>query len=110
MFFVADVLVWSNERVMRWLELIGLGQYAENLRESGVHGAVIALDETFDANTLALTLQIPTNDTQVRQMLHREFASLVANNVERQTLNATSTGGAPLAGSSASTSAQVAAR
>lgn len=71
---------------MRYLESIGLGQYAENLRESGVHGAVIALDETFDANTLALTLQIPTNDTQVRQMLHRDFAALVSNNVERQQL------------------------
>lgn len=33
--------------------------------ESGVHGALIALDESFDANSFALTLQIPTQNTQV---------------------------------------------
>lgn len=33
--------------------------------ESGVHGALIALDESFDANAMALALQIPTQNTQV---------------------------------------------
>lgn len=41
-----DVLVWSNERVMRWLSQVGLREYAANIHlESGVHGALIALDE-----------------------------------------------------------------
>lgn len=39
---------------------------ASNLIESGVHGALIALDESFDCNSLALILQIPTQNVQVR--------------------------------------------
>jgi len=34
-----------------------------------VHGALIALDESFDANSFALTLQIPTQNTQVSAVL-----------------------------------------
>lgn len=82
-----DVLVWSNDRVIRWIHSIGLKvkqiiphfhqyhftkhiyivlqEYGNNLLESGVHGALIALDESFDANSLALALQIPTQNTQV---------------------------------------------
>lgn len=51
--------------MIRWILSIGLKEYANNLVESGVHGALIALDETFDANALALLLQIPTQNTQV---------------------------------------------
>jgi hypothetical protein len=40
------------------------------LLESGVHGALIALDESFDANSMALALQIPTQNTQVRSWDH----------------------------------------
>lgn len=40
-------------------------EYGNNLLESGVHGALIALDESFDANSMALALQIPTQNTQV---------------------------------------------
>lgn len=43
----------------RWVEEIGLGAYANQLKDSGVHGALIALDHTFDAQSLALSLQIP---------------------------------------------------
>lgn len=43
----------------RWVEEIGLGAYATQLKDSGVHGALIALDHTFDAQSLALSLQIP---------------------------------------------------
>lgn len=42
-------------------------EYGNNLLESGVHGALIALDESFDANAMALALQIPTQNTQVSQ-------------------------------------------
>ncbi len=41
-------------------------EYAISLQESGVHGALIALDETFDHNALALALQIPSQNSQVR--------------------------------------------
>lgn len=60
-----DVMVWSNERVMCWVQTIGLKEYADNLRESGVHGALLALDDTFDYTDLALLLQMPNQHTQV---------------------------------------------
>ncbi|KAI4586931.1 hypothetical protein MJG53_004718, partial [Ovis ammon polii x Ovis aries] len=58
------VLVWSNDRVIRWIQAIGLREYANNILESGVHGSLIALDENFDYSSLALLLQIPTQNTQ----------------------------------------------
>uniref|UniRef100_A0A8C2CH54 PTPRF interacting protein alpha 1 n=1 Tax=Cyprinus carpio TaxID=7962 RepID=A0A8C2CH54_CYPCA len=64
---VKDVLVWTNERVVSWVQAIGLKEYAGNLLESGVHGALLSLDESFDHNALALLLQIPTQCTQVRR-------------------------------------------
>jgi hypothetical protein len=81
---LADVLVWSCDRVSRWVESIGLAQYAENLKESGVHGALIAADDTFDAQSLALTLQIPTQDTQSRQTLEQAFGELLAVGTARR--------------------------
>ncbi|XP_055363278.1 liprin-alpha-1 isoform X4 [Betta splendens] len=79
-----DVLVWSNERVIVWVQAIGLKEYSANLYESGVHGALLALDETFDHNTLALLLQIPTQNTQARAALEREYNSLLAIGTERR--------------------------
>ncbi|KAE8594132.1 hypothetical protein XENTR_v10019452 [Xenopus tropicalis] len=79
-----DVMVWSNERVMCWVQAIGLKEYANNLQESGVHGALIALDDTFDFNDLALLLQIPTQNTQARQVLEKEFSSLISMGTERR--------------------------
>ena len=58
-------MVWSNERVIKWVQSVNLREYANNLIESGVHGALIALDESFDHNSLAMALQIPTPNTQV---------------------------------------------
>uniref|UniRef100_A0A8C2A5T1 PTPRF interacting protein alpha 1 n=1 Tax=Cyprinus carpio TaxID=7962 RepID=A0A8C2A5T1_CYPCA len=65
---VKDVLVWTNERVVSWVQAIGLKEYAGNLLESGVHGALLSLDESFDHNALALLLQIPTQCTQARTL------------------------------------------
>ncbi|XP_076234337.1 PTPRF interacting protein alpha isoform X4 [Calliopsis andreniformis] len=79
-----DVLVWTNDRVIRWVQSIGLKEYGNNLLESGVHGALIALDESFDANSFALTLQIPTQNTQARQLLEMEFANLLTVGTERR--------------------------
>ncbi|XP_013419473.1 liprin-alpha-1-like isoform X2 [Lingula anatina] len=79
-----DVLVWSNERVIRWVQSIGLKEHANNLLESGVHGSLIALDESFDHNSIALALQIPTQITQARQILDREFHNLLAIGTDRR--------------------------
>ena len=91
---IKDVLVWSNDRVMRWTVGIGLKvrqsdietlnlhcylaqDFASNLIESGVHGALVALDESFSWQSMALALQIPTQNTHARQILEREFNTLL---------------------------------
>ncbi|XP_055505187.1 liprin-alpha-1-like isoform X6 [Leucoraja erinacea] len=81
---IKDVMVWTNERVIRWVQSIGLKEYANNLLEIGVHGGLIALDELFDFNALALLLQIPTQNTQARQSLEREFNNLLAVGTDRR--------------------------
>ncbi|XP_076253068.1 PTPRF interacting protein alpha isoform X4 [Rhynchophorus ferrugineus] len=80
----SDVLVWSNDRLIRWVVMIGLKEYGNNLLESGVHGALIALDESFDANSMALALQIPTQNTQARQTLEVEYNNLLRAATERR--------------------------
>ncbi|XP_050535295.1 liprin-alpha-1 isoform X5 [Daktulosphaira vitifoliae] len=79
-----DILVWSNERVIKWISNIGLKEYTNNLTESGVHGAIIALDKNFDSNTFAMALQIPPQNTQARQILDAEFNKLLAISTERR--------------------------
>lgn len=72
-----DVLVWTNERVIKWVQAISLKEYANNLIESGVHGALIALDESFDHNSMALALQIPTQNPQVSRIHIRYYSSIL---------------------------------
>ncbi|XP_050312861.1 liprin-alpha-1 isoform X3 [Anthonomus grandis grandis] len=79
-----DVLVWSNDRLIRWVASIGLKEYGNHLLESGVHGALVALDESFDANSMALALQIPTQNTQVRQTLEVEYNNLIRGATDRR--------------------------
>lgn len=59
------MVVWTNERVIKWAQTVGLRDYANNLIESGVHGALLALDESFDWTSMALALQVPTSNEQV---------------------------------------------
>ncbi|XP_055942846.1 liprin-alpha-2-like isoform X1 [Argiope bruennichi] len=81
---IKDVLVWSNDRVIKWVDSLGLKEFSNNLIESGVHGAFIALDETFDHNAMALALQIPTTNTQARQLLEQEFNNLLLKGTDRR--------------------------
>ncbi|XP_068854933.1 liprin-alpha-3-like, partial [Aphelocoma coerulescens] len=78
------VVVWSNERVSAWVSSVGLREFAPNLGESGVHGALLALDDTFDWADLALLLQIPTQNTQARQLLEKEFSALISAGTDRR--------------------------
>ena len=73
------MLVWTNDQVIHWIQSIGLREYANNLVESGVHGALLALDENFDHNSLALVLQIPTQNTQVKSSFLGGFWRRVAS-------------------------------
>uniref|UniRef100_A0A671R895 Liprin-alpha-2-like n=1 Tax=Sinocyclocheilus anshuiensis TaxID=1608454 RepID=A0A671R895_9TELE len=81
---IRDVLVWSNERVIRWVQSIGLRDYANILLESGVHGALIALDHNFDYSSLALLLQIPNQNTQVPIHPQTHTLTLLCNLLLRQ--------------------------
>ncbi|VBB27317.1 unnamed protein product [Acanthocheilonema viteae] len=100
-----DVLVWSNDRVARWVEEIGLGAYATQLKDSGVHGALIALDHTFDAQSLALSLQIPPQDFSARQLLEHAFEQLVIAGDCRSSTTTFGTGGTDCRGSTTAVSA-----
>ncbi|KAI3419174.1 hypothetical protein GPALN_006927 [Globodera pallida] len=73
-----DLMVWSNERVIKWLEETGLGAFVINAIDSGVHGALMALDATFDVPALAHILQIPEGES-ARRTLEAEFQKLIAN-------------------------------
>ncbi|VVC27964.1 Hypothetical protein CINCED_3A021033 [Cinara cedri] len=79
-----DILVWSNERVIKWITSIGLKEYANNLIESGVHGAVIALDKNFESNTLAMVLRMSPQNAQALQVLDTEFNKLLTISTERR--------------------------
>ena len=68
MFLNLDVLVWSNARIIKWASKIGLEDYADYLRQSGVHGAMIALEESFDVETFAYYLQIPAVNEKVSRI------------------------------------------
>ena len=87
--------------MIKWVNLIGLKEYSSNLQESGVHGALIALDDTFDATQMALALQIPNQNVQVnayckiffyykivmfqaRQVLEDEFNGLLVKGTDRR--------------------------
>lgn len=72
-----DLLVWSNERVIKWVDSIGLKEFSPSLLESGVHGVLLALDETFDASQMALALQIPSVNSGARSILEAEFNELL---------------------------------
>jgi hypothetical protein len=76
-----DLMVWSNERVIRWCQSIGLKDYSINLEESGVHGGVFIFDENYNWSTLALALEIPIHDTMARQVLESEYNNLIVNNL-----------------------------
>jgi hypothetical protein len=71
------LLVWSNERVIKWVLSIGLREYAHNLENSGVHGGVLLFDEAYDWQAVALALEIPIQDAAARQTLEVEFNALL---------------------------------
>lgn len=81
-----DALVWTNDRVIKWLNKIGLKEFSNNLIESGVHGALIALDEEFDSMQMAICLKIPATNMQSRQVLDREFNDLLRKATDREPL------------------------
>ncbi|CAG9561880.1 unnamed protein product [Danaus chrysippus] len=73
----ADPLVWTNQRFMRWSHNIDLGEFAENLKDSGVHGGLVVLEPSFTGETMATALGIPPSKSIIRRHLVAEFDALV---------------------------------
>lgn len=72
-----DPLVWTNQRFIQWARSIDLGEYADNLRDSGVHGALVVLEPSFTADTMAQALGIPVSKNIIRRHLTTELENLV---------------------------------
>uniref|UniRef100_A0A3P9MC80 Kazrin, periplakin interacting protein n=1 Tax=Oryzias latipes TaxID=8090 RepID=A0A3P9MC80_ORYLA len=72
-----DPLVWTSHRVMKWIRDIDLKEFADNLQNSGVHGAVLILDPTFNTDAMATALGIPTSKHMVRRHLVEEMRTLI---------------------------------
>ncbi|XP_029911181.1 kazrin-A isoform X1 [Myripristis murdjan] len=72
-----DPLVWTSHRVIRWIRDIDLKEYADSLQNSGVHGAVMVLDPTFNTDTMATALGIPSSKHMIRRHLVEEMKTLI---------------------------------
>ncbi|CAH1775040.1 unnamed protein product, partial [Owenia fusiformis] len=72
-----DPIVWSNQRVVKWINSIDLQEYADNLLESGVHGAMLVLEPSLTADTLATALSIPPSKSYVRRHLMSEWNNVI---------------------------------
>uniref|UniRef100_H2LG70 Kazrin, periplakin interacting protein b n=1 Tax=Oryzias latipes TaxID=8090 RepID=H2LG70_ORYLA len=71
-----DPVVWTCHRVMKWIRDIDLKEFADNLQGKGVHGALIALDPSFDTDAMAKALGIPNNKHMLHRHLYEEMKSL----------------------------------
>ncbi|KAK0076862.1 hypothetical protein PV325_004756 [Microctonus aethiopoides] len=72
-----DPLVWTNQRFIRWAKNIDLAEYADNLKDSGVHGALVVLEPSFTGDTMATALGIPPAKHMIRRHLTAELEALV---------------------------------
>ncbi|CAM9114606.1 unnamed protein product, partial [Lampetra planeri] len=83
-FTPSEVVQWSNHRVMEWLRSVDLAEYAPNLRGSGVHGGLVMLEPRFNADTLAMLLNIPPQKTLLRRHLTTNFNGLVGPQAQQE--------------------------
>ncbi|XP_036390354.1 kazrin-A isoform X2 [Megalops cyprinoides] len=74
-----DPLVWTNHRVIKWVRDIDLKEFADSLQNSGVHGAVMVLDPSFNIDTMATALGIPSNKHMIRRHLCEEMKALISS-------------------------------
>ncbi|XP_026771453.1 kazrin-A isoform X4 [Pangasianodon hypophthalmus] len=74
----SDLLVWSCQRIIKWLRDIDLKEFAGSLQNSGIHGAVMVLDPSFNTDSMATALGISASKHMVRQHLSEEMKALLA--------------------------------
>lgn len=75
------VQLWTAHRVMEWLRLVDLAEYAPNLRGAGVHGALMMYEPKFNAELLADLLSIPPSKTLLRRHLATHFKELLGRDI-----------------------------
>lgn len=73
----ADPLVWTNQRFIKWARNIDLCEYSDNLKDSGVHGALVVLEPSFNGDTMATALGIPPAKNIIRRHLAAELEALI---------------------------------
>ncbi|XP_037051873.1 liprin-beta-1 isoform X7 [Bradysia coprophila] len=76
-----QVQLWTAHRVMEWLRLVDLAEYAPNLRGAGVHGALMMYEPRFTSELLADLLSIPPSKTLLRRHLGTHFKELLGRDV-----------------------------
>ncbi|XP_011500891.1 PREDICTED: liprin-beta [Ceratosolen solmsi marchali] len=79
-----QVALWTNHRVMEWLRIVDLAEYAPNMRGSGVHGGLIVYEHRFTSELLATLLSIPPVKTLLRRHLTTHFNEIVGREVVQQ--------------------------
>ncbi|XP_046809080.1 liprin-beta-2 [Lucilia cuprina] len=75
------ISLWTAHRVMEWLRVADLSEYAPNLRGAGVHGALMLYEPRFNADLLADLLSIPPSKTLLRRHLATHFKELLGRDV-----------------------------
>ncbi|XP_032454008.1 liprin-beta-1 isoform X12 [Nasonia vitripennis] len=78
------VALWTNHRVMEWLRVVDLAEYAPNMRGSGVHGGLMVYEHRFTSELLATLLSIPPAKTLLRRHLTTHFNQIVGREVVQQ--------------------------
>ncbi|KAK0159549.1 hypothetical protein PV327_010646 [Microctonus hyperodae] len=76
-----NVALWSNHRVMEWLRVVDLAEYAPNMRGSGVHGGLIIHEGRFTSELFATLLSIPPSKTLLRRHLTTHFNEIIGKEV-----------------------------
>ncbi|KAL0103427.1 hypothetical protein PUN28_017593 [Cardiocondyla obscurior] len=79
-----NVTLWTNHRVMEWLRVVDLAEYAPNMRGSGVHGGLMVHEGRFTSELLATLLSIPPAKTLLRRHLTTHFNQILGREVVQQ--------------------------
>ncbi|XP_043462051.1 liprin-beta-1 [Leptopilina heterotoma] len=76
-----NIALWTNHRVMEWLRVVDLAEYAPNLRGSGVHGSLMVYEGRFTAELLATLLSISPAKSLLRRHLVTHFNELLGKDI-----------------------------
>ncbi|KZC10042.1 Liprin-beta-1 [Dufourea novaeangliae] len=76
-----NVHLWTNHRVMEWLRVVDLAEYAPNMRGSGVHGGLMVYEGRFTSELLATLLSISPGKTLLRRHLTTHFNKILGREV-----------------------------